>query len=284
MVTAYGITNLMQAVAATRADKRGKLDPRLLWRLGKDKIYVAGVGVQAIGTVTSFLARRDLPLFLVQASIGAGIVVTVLLGVTLLHWRLPAIEIGLIVAVLAGVTSLIASAQPGKASDPGTLMVVLLGAAVFVYAIAAHFAARLQGAVASVVLGAIAGTTYGTSAMASRPLVNASSLTEFLTDPLLYIFLANTVAGQLFFGMALQHGATTGATASMNAMVAIPPALVGLFFLGDHIKDNMHMVAALGFALTVSATVALAWFAQPQQHIRRKNSGITQPTQKVSAA
>lgn len=277
MVFAYGTANFLQAIAATRGQADEQLSPGLLFKLVRHKTYLAGVACQGIGTITSFLARRDLPLFLVQAAVCAGIIVTALLGVLVLHWKLPRAEVALIAIVLVGVSMLIMSAKPSKANNPSTLIVVGIAAMVLVIAVAAHFGARLHGAPGSVVLGGLAGAAFGLAAIASRPLVNASSISDFVTDPLLYIFLVHMIAGQLCLGMALQRGATTAASASMNAMSAIPPAIIGLLLLGDHIKDGMHLMAAGGFALTIAGTAALAWYAQPQSHTRAK----TAPTEIV---
>ncbi|NUS74395.1 MAG: hypothetical protein HOQ05_13505 [Corynebacteriales bacterium] len=275
MVVAYGVATFLQALAATRSDNNSKLDPGLLWRLAQQKTYLAGVACQGIGTVCAFIARRELPLFLVQAAMGATVVVTALLGVLVLAWRLPRSEIILIAMVLLGIVALVAAAEPGKAKDPSAYVIGGLVLSLAVIAVLAHFAARLPGAQGSVTLGALSGAAFGAAAIASRPLVGAENWQDFVTDPLLYVFLVQTIAGQLLLGMALQRGATTAATASMTAMVAVPPALIGLWLLGDQMKAGMSPVATVGFTVTVVATVILAWYAEPQSHstARAQESG-----------
>ncbi len=270
MVLAYGTANFLQGIAATKNKADDTLSPSLLLRLARQKIYLAGVGVQAIGLVAAFVARRSLPLFLVQAAIGAGLAITAILGVLILRWRLPRAEVGLMIAMGLGLTGLIFAAEPSVPKMPSTVVVICLGASVLVYATAAHFAARLTGALGAVVLGALGGLAFNTSALASRPLVNAHSIREFLTDPLLYIFLIQTVAGQLIFGLALQRGATTAASASMNAMAA-PAALMGIVLLGDKIAAGWGWLAAAGFVVTLGATVGMAFYASPQSHTRDKD-------------
>src|SRR3954452_20055240 len=80
MVAAYGVANLLQSVAATRTTVHHTFDPSLLVRLATQQTYVLGLVCQALGFVLAFVARRDLPLFLVQASVAAGLGVTALLG------------------------------------------------------------------------------------------------------------------------------------------------------------------------------------------------------------
>jgi drug/metabolite transporter (DMT)-like permease len=265
MVLGYGTANFLQGLAATQDKADERLDPRLLIRLARKKTYLLGVAFQAFGTITAFVARRDLPLFLVQAAIGAGIAVTALLGVLVLKWQLTRAELLLMVVTAAGLAALIFSADPSTAKDPSTLTVVVLAALVVVFGAVANFAARLHGAAGSVALGALGGLSYGASAIASRPLVNASSWQDFLLDPLLYVFIAHTVAGQLIFGLALQRGATTAASAAMNAMAA-PVAVVGLLLLGDQIVNGRELLAGVGFVVTVGAVIGLAFYAQPQRH------------------
>ena len=76
-----------------------------------------------LGFVLAFLARRDLPLFLVQASVAAGLGVTAVLGVLVLKWRLPAAEIALLVAALRSASprwssSAAAGARPASSARP----------------------------------------------------------------------------------------------------------------------------------------------------------------------
>ena len=80
----------------------------------------------------AFLARRDLPLFLVQASVAAGLGVTAVLGVLVLKWRLPPAEVALLVLLFVGITALVLSAEPHPSQPLGTAgliaLVVVLGA------------------------------------------------------------------------------------------------------------------------------------------------------------
>src|SRR5262245_3929290 len=115
MIIAYGLTDFLQAIAANKAPTHESLHPGLLFRLARSRTYLVAMFFQGIGLVAAIVARRDLPLFLVQAALGAGLVITALLGVVVLRWRLPRTEIALILVVLIGVTVLVISAEPGPA-------------------------------------------------------------------------------------------------------------------------------------------------------------------------
>lgn len=265
-VLAYGVANFLQAVAAGRVDHHDDLHPGLLLRLATHRTYLIGLACQFLGFLFAFLARADLPLFLVQTAVAAGLGVTAILGVALLKWRHPPSEIALLILLGAGLAALIVSAAPSVSNDLGTAEIVALAGAVALIGVLGRLAARLRGAVASVALGSLAGLAFGAVAVSSRPLATVGSAGEFVTNPLLYILLAHSVVGQLLLGLAMQRGSTTAAVAAMDAASAIPAAAVGLLVLGDKIAPGLEWLAGIGFVATLGAVIGLTRFAHPQQH------------------
>ena len=158
MIAAYGVANLLQSAAAAQTTVHHTFDPESALAPGRASARICfGLGCQVLGFVLAFLARRDLPLFLVQASVAAGLGVTALLGVLVLKWTLPRAEIALLALLFFGITALVLSAQPAHARPLGTAGVVGLGVAVAAIAVLGFFAVRLHGALGSVVLGSLAG-------------------------------------------------------------------------------------------------------------------------------
>ena len=266
MIAAYGVANLLQSVAATRTTVHHTLDPVLLLRLAGHRTYVVGIGCQALGFVLAFLARRDLPLFLVQASVAAGLGVTALLGVVVLKWRLPATEVALLILLFLGIAALVVSAQPAPARQLGPAGVVGLAAALAVIAVLAVFAVRLHGPPGSVALGSLAGLAFSAAAVCARPLASVHSVDAFVTDPLLYLLIGHSIVGQLLLGLAMQRGSTTAAVAAMDAAGAVPAAIVGLLLLGDRIWPGREWIAAVGFLVTLLSVIGLTRYAEPQHH------------------
>ncbi|MCX4470183.1 hypothetical protein OOK41_07685 [Micromonospora sp. NBC_01655] len=266
MIVAYGIANLLQSVAAARTTLHHTFDPGLLLRLAGHRTYLVGLGCQVAGFVLAFLARRDLPLFLVQASVAAGLGVTAILGVLVLKWRLPRAEIGLLALLFAGITGLVLSAQPAPSRQLGTAGLVALAVALAVIAVVGVFAVRLHGAPGSVALGSLAGLAFSAAAVAARPLASATTVEGFVRDPLLYLLVAHSVVGQLLLGLAMQRGSTTAAVAAMDAAGAVPAAIVGLLLLNDKIWPGREWLAALGFLTTLAAVIGLTRYAEPQHH------------------
>jgi drug/metabolite transporter (DMT)-like permease len=267
MIAAYGIANLLQSIAATRTKTTENLDPGLLLRLFGNRTYLAGLLCQIFGFFFALAARRDLPLFLVQSAVTAGLCVTALLGVLLLKWKLPLAEIALLVLVVMGISALAASAEPSRGSELGAIGIILLIVALAVIAGASVFAGRLKGTLASVVLGSIAGLCFSSAAIAARPLAGAHTIMEFLLNPLLYLVIAHSLTGQLLLGLAMQRGSTNAAVAGMDAAGAVPAAIIGLVLLGDQMRPGREWLAAVGFIVTLGAVIALTRYAEPQHEL-----------------
>ena len=269
MIFAYGTANLLQSIAATRTRRCHSMQPKLLLRLCNQRIYLLGVGCQLTGFTLAFFARRELPLFLVQASVAAGLGVMAILGVVFLKWRLPRAEIGLLALLGVGIGALVISAKPGVARHLTPAGFAMLLAVLVVIGVLGFFAARLRGAVGSAALGALAGLAFGAAAVDSRALAAAHHWNMVVTHPLIYLLFAHALLGQLLLGMAMQRGPITVAVAAMDAAATAPAAIIGLALLGDQIWPGRQWIAALGFACTLIAVLGMARYAQPQRTARK---------------
>lgn len=275
-VTGYGIAHFLQANAARTTDPHVATEAKaseptkgsiaFIRGLVTHRGYWFGVSVQVFAAVCAVLARKDLPLFLVQAALASSVGLTALLGVVKLRWRLPRIELALLVAMAAGLTMLIASARGSAAKDLDVAAVAALAILPAVLGAASWFASRLRGAAGSAALGAIAGAAFSAAAVASRPLANSGSLIEVVTSPLLYILIVNAAIAQITLAHAFRHGSVTAAICAMDAAGAIPAAVIGLLLLGDAVRPGLAPLAFTGFILTIGAVLAMARFAEPQAH------------------
>lgn len=264
MILAYGVANLLQSIAANRVSVHDTLHPGLFVRLAGHKTYVIGVALQFVGFLLAFFARRDLPLFLVQASSAAGVGVMALLGILLLRWRLVATELVLMALLSLGITAQVLAARPGPAHRIGMPGGIVLFAAIGAIGGLALLAVRLRGAPGSVALGSLAGMAFGAAAIASRPLAGVATVNDLFLSPLLYLLVLHSVLAQLLLGLAMQRGSATAAVASMDAASAVPAAVVGVLFLGDGIRPGRMWLATVGFVLALSAVLLLTRYARPQ--------------------
>ncbi|HEU0241446.1 MAG TPA: hypothetical protein VFR11_19625 [Micromonosporaceae bacterium] len=265
MIFVYGAANLLQSIAARRTRCCHSLQPSLLLRLANQRIYLFGVVFQVLGFALAFFARRELPLFLVQASVAAGLGVMALLGVLFMRWRLPRAEIGLLALLGAGIGGLVIAARPGVAHHlrPGAFTVLV--AVLVAIGVLGFFAARLRGTLGTLALGSLAGLAFGAAAVDSRVLAGAHHLSFVVAHPLLYLLFAHAPLGQLLLGLALQRGPTTVAVAAMDAAATAPAAVIGLALLGDQIRSGLVWLAVLGFTCTLGAVLGLTRYARPQE-------------------
>lgn len=282
MIAAYGIANLLQSIAATRTATTDSLDPGLLLRLFGHRTYLLGLGCQIFGFFLALGARRDLPLFLVQSAVTAGLCVTAILGVVILKWKLPLAEVLLLTLVVVGIGGLAASAQPGHAEPLGAKGIVALIIALGVIAGVSFIAGKVKGVLGSVVLGSLAGLCFSSAAIAARPLAAAHSILEFGMNPLLYLVIAHSLTGQLLLGLAMQRGSTNAAVAAMDAAGAVPAAAIGLLLLGDQIRPGLAWLTALGFVVTLGAVIALTRYAEPQHDL--VGEPVPLPVRRTSAS
>ncbi|HEY0932473.1 MAG TPA: hypothetical protein VGD91_01915, partial [Trebonia sp.] len=96
---------------------------------------------------------------------------------------------------------------------------------------------------------------------AARVLNGFEPLT-LLRDPAAYAVAAAGIVSFVFYATALEGGSVTVATSAVVLAETLPPAVVGVLFLGDTTRPGLTPVAAAGFALAVASAVLLARFGE----------------------
>jgi hypothetical protein len=253
----YGCASVLQGIAARRTESASGLDPGLMVRLAGSIPYVSGLGLDLAAFIASLVALRTLPLFLVQSAVASSVGVTAVV-MAAIGVRLGRRDIASLVVLGAGLLLLASSAQ-AESGTPLTLQVRWgLLASVVVLGAAGTFAARHTGPSSAPLLAVLAGLAFTVVAVTARSLDVPNPIWHALADPGLWAILVLGGLGMLLFTTALQRGSVTSSTAVMFAVETVVPAAVGLAFLGDAIRPGFAVVAAVGFVLTISGTVALA--------------------------
>ena len=260
----HGFASALQAVAAraTRDDRRG-VDPRLLFRLFAQWMFVASVGLNVLGLVAQIVALRILPLFLVQAAQAASIAVTAPAAVRLFKMRLSKAEWSGVVAVCAGL-SLLGMAAAGEGTGigtpglhrwllVGTLLLVLLGL----------LAGQLPDGPRTALLGLISGLAFGAMGLAIRILPGFAPRT-LLGSAAFYTVVIAGVAAAWFYTSALQRGGVVAATAMMLLGETVPPSVIGVWLLGDSARPGWVPAAIAGFLVALAGALVLARFGELQ--------------------
>ncbi|HEY0805982.1 MAG TPA: hypothetical protein VGD84_12990 [Pseudonocardiaceae bacterium] len=258
----YGVASTMQAVVAraTKDDRQG-VDPRLLFRLLRQWRYLISLGLDVVGLIAQISALRTLPLFLVQASMAASIVVTAVLATRLFGIKLSAIEWTSVVVVCAGLAMLGAAADSEGGGHGTHKFHYGLLIAVLVLALLGVAAGRLPDPARTAALGLVSGLGFGAMGTAIRVLPGLS-VSTLIIDPATYAAAGAGILAGWFYASALQRGGVVAATAMMLIGETVPPALVGVLLLGDHTRHGWMAVAVTGFVIALACALVLARFGE----------------------
>ena len=69
----------------------------------------------------------------------------------------------------------------------------------------------------------------------------------------------------MLYATALEGGSVTTATAAVVLAETMPPAVIGVIFLGDTTRRGLAPVGVLGFRWPLCARVALARFGEASE-------------------
>ncbi|PSL56160.1 hypothetical protein B0I31_104451 [Saccharothrix carnea] len=248
----YALGIVAQSIASRRAEG-GVGGLGLLARLARDRLYLLGFAGQVGGFALAFLARAELPLYLVQAGSSCAVGLATLFGIAVLGWRVRAIEVVVLVVMAAGLVLLVAAATPSAAHDvPQGLGIVLFGLPV----VALVLVQRRVGGV--VPLAAAAGLAFAVVAMTSRTLAD-EPLPTLPLYPLAWLMIVAALVGQSYLALALRRGSATSTVATMDATTVVLTSIVGIAALGDRISPGREWWVALGVALVVSGVLLLGY-------------------------
>jgi drug/metabolite transporter (DMT)-like permease len=268
----YGVAAVMQAVAVRAASRRSariqdgdpaaaRVDPGLLVRLLGQWRFLASLCIDIIGFLAQLVALRRLPLFAVQAVIAANLAVTAVFAAWLIKVKLSWREWMAVAGVVTGVGLLGSSAGSEGAATVGAAFEIALMVAVAGVGVAGVAAARLPGRARTPALGAIAGLGYAVLAVSARILPGFSP-GQLVRSPAAYTLVAAGIVSFLMYATALEGGSVTVATAAVVLAETVPPAVVGVLFLGDTTRHGLAGLAAVGFVLAVACALALARFGE----------------------
>lgn len=248
----YGMGIVAQSVAARRAGRHGA-GLGLLARLATDRLYQLGFAGQVGGFALAFLARAELPLYLVQAGSSCAVGLATAFGVLALGWRVRPVEVAMLGVLAAGLVLLATASAPSVAHDiPAGLGWVLLGLPLLV-GLAATRACRTDSVLS---LALLAGTAFAVVAISSRSLAD-EALGDLLPHPLTWLMLLAALLGQACLSVALARGSATSTVAAMDATTTVFTSVVGITALGDRVAPGRQWAVVLGLALVVVGVLVL---------------------------
>jgi drug/metabolite transporter (DMT)-like permease len=267
----YGIASVMQAIAVRSTSRRTAaaatgeaglgVDPGLLLRLLRQGPFLGSIAIDLLGFIAQLVALRRLPLFAVQAIIASNLAVTAVFAAWLMKARLAPREWLAVAGVVVGVGLLGSSAGAQGASTVGPAFQLALIIAVIAVGLLGFAAAQLPSPARTPVLGATAGLGYAVLAVSARILPGFGP-GQLIKNPATYTLAAAGIVSFMLYATALEGGSVTTATAAVVLAETMPPAVVGVIFLGDTTRHGLTAVAAAGFAIAVICAVLLARFGE----------------------
>jgi drug/metabolite transporter (DMT)-like permease len=275
----YGIASVMQAISVRAASRRTAavseggqgVDPGLVIRMLHQGPFLASIAIDLVGFIAQLVALRRLPLFAVQAIIACNLAVTAVFAAWLMKARLSVREWLAVAGVVVGIGLLGLSAGSQGARTVGWAFQLGLIVGVAIVALTGVAAARLRGALRTSLLGAVAGLGYAVLAVSARILPGFSPQ-QLIRDPATYTLAAAGIVSFMMYAAALDGGSVTTATAAVILAETMPPALVGVLFLGDSTRHGLAVLAVLGFIMAVACAVALARFGEAGEESRPEDA------------
>ncbi|MBO3101843.1 hypothetical protein [Cellulomonas fengjieae] len=243
---AYGVSTIMQAVAARRAAGLAVV---------RQPLVVAALVIDGLAWLLSLVALHRLPLFVVQALIASSLVVVVVLARFVLGTRIRPVD-AVAVAVVVGslvVLALAGGDQPAVAAPAGFTRAMLVAAGVLVVALAAAYRRGHP-----LLLAAIAGLGYSGAAVAARAAHGAGGLLDVVLQPLALVIVVSGAVGAVAYLRALERGPVGSAAAAESVIEVVVPAIVGIAVLGDTVRHGWVPAAAVGTLLALAGCVVLA--------------------------
>jgi drug/metabolite transporter (DMT)-like permease len=246
----FGVGAVVQAHAVRRHPRRahGLLDfvrvsLRDVWTLGVVVAYL-------LGFVLHVVAIWGLPLYLAQATVAMSLPVTAVTSMVL-HERLQPVHWWAVSLVSAGLVLLsVGSGEPG-ALFTSVWFAVALWVGVVLLFVAALVGVRWSGSA----IATLAGLGYTGSAIAVRGAESATDAVGVAAGLSVGVY---GLLGFWLYSVALDRTPVSSASAPLIVTQTFLPSLIGVWLLGDGVRDGWWPGIAVGLVLSVAGAIVLS--------------------------
>lgn len=225
----------------------------------RSRAWWLGTGLQGLGFLATLVARRSLPVLIVQASGSAGLAVTAVIQHLTGRQRLTRRTALAIAGIVIGLGLIASSTVPGPAVQIRAAHEWLLVVCTVVCA------AALLARPPALVAGMLSGLGFAYGAIGARLVMGdvAHPLWKFWDlPPASWIVGALTgagiVLGQVHLTRGLARSSAAPVLGSMYLVETLVPAVVGIALLGEYPRPGMGPVLIGGLVLALGATIGLA--------------------------
>ncbi|MGW5671810.1 DMT family transporter [Micromonospora sp. NPDC003776] len=229
----FALSTTLHQRAAKQQPLGRVLDPRLLWRLLRTRLWQLGWAPDVAGALAQALALRYGPLAVVQPVLASGLFMAVLLEAA---WnRRPVQRRDLVACVVgsAGLVGFLVTVEPrAGVNDPGSTAWAGVAAGVSGAVLACLLAARSStGAARGALLGVASGVLYGTAAALLKAVATRfhGDFLALFTDPRLAALAVVVLVGVQLNQNAFQSGRIAAPLTALTLAEphGLPPACGG---------------------------------------------------------
>lgn len=267
-IVAYGVAGARLHTGSR--DERGALRSSDWW---------LGTGLQGAGFLLTLLARRSLPLLIVQASSAAGLAVTAAIQHVTGARRLRTPDAAAVVVLVAGLGLIASATVPGPAVPISAPLTWFMIASTIVCGGAVFAPAR------AVVSGVLSGLGFSFGAVGARLLMGDElhPLWRFWELPpqswLVGVLTgAGVVLGQVHLTRGLAVAAAAPVLGDMYLAETIVPGIVGVTMMAELPRPDSAWLVVVGLVASLGATVALVRLtAEPALHPDSTSGDVDRP-------
>lgn len=258
----FALAAALQHREALGTHAAGVADIRLLLRLCRRPLWLAGVGADVLSMALHVLALSMASLSLVQPIGVTGIVFAVPLAAVLRRTAVRRMDLFAAAMVVVGLVALLKSLPTSSTPRiPSLLEIIALTVAVVAVAATATVAAHhLPGRPRALLLAGAAGTSFGLTAVLVRTLLLLSRLagsTPAVVAASVCIAILG-LSGYLLLQSAYRSGHFAGSLATSTVLDPVVAVLTGHFLLHESLPTNAARLAVLGCAtVLVIGSVAM---------------------------
>lgn len=259
----FALATTMHQRAAQQQPQGRVLDPRLLWRLLRTRLWRLGWAPNVAGVLAQALALRFGPLAVVQPVLASALFMAVLIEA---GWSRQPVQRRDLVATLVGMSGLVGfllTVDPAAGVDDPTpaawgRVSVGVGGAV---AACLGVARSTTGATRGALLGAATGALYGMAAALLKAVVSRfhGDLLALVTDPRLAALAVVALIGVQLNQNAFQSGRIAAPLTALTLTEPVTGVLIGATAFRETLALGGVRILLVGIAAV--ALVAGVWLA-----------------------
>lgn len=258
-----GAALVLQARAARSGQGTDTMHVALVWRLVRDRTYLAAMVLVAAGFLLAFAALRVLPVFVVQAGRASALAVAALLATRVLGTRMRPLEWGGLALTGVGLVLLASATTTVRAASSSHAPTVLVVIAVLLASCGFWAASRPPSRGHGVALALLAGCGFAVLAAGVHTLVDLAPL-ALISSPAAWAAAAGGGLGLLLTALAFQRAPAVAVSAVVTGVETVGGAVLGVLLAGDHAAPGRGLLAIGGFVLVLAGSTVVARFGTPE--------------------